>query len=110
MTGDFFSFILENNNGEDNDLEMTANGTNALTKIEEHDECEEAEQKQEVDTIKNINSAHTNNICNEEMDNTVWHKEKSSDDFDPLKYAIDFFTNYNSNDDQINMPLVTAQG
>ena len=81
-----------------------------MTKIEERDEFDENERGHEVDSTRKIINPDAKYTSNEELKNEPRQENPASDYFDPLIYAIDFFANYNSDDEQMNTTLVTAKG
>ena len=90
--------------------EKTNTGPNALTKIEEHEEYETSETSCDDDLIKNINTIDTKLSDDECKGKETSKTDPSYIEFDPLKYAIEFFANYNSDSNQVCWPLVTSQG
>ena len=85
---------------------------NALSKIEENEEDEHNEKIKDDNSPKDLNSidTSTNNNDNECKDSNISKRDCNDNDFDPLKYAIDFFANYNSETNQVCLPLVTSEG
>ena len=85
---------------------------NALTKIEEHEEYEHNDKIKDENSPKNLNSIDTknNNDDNECKDSDISKRDSNYNDFDPLKYAIEFFASYNSETNQVCLPLVTSEG
>ena len=81
---------------------------NALSKIEEHEEYEQNEKIKDNNSPKNLNSIDTKN--NNEDNECNANDISKRDSFDPLKFAIEFFSNYNSETNQVCLPLVTSTG
>ena len=72
---------------------------NGLTKIEEQEEIENDDQDTEKD------------YDNQKKDNDGKMKDENCNDFDPLTYAIEFFSNYNTDKNQFCIkPSISSQG
>ena len=73
-------------------------GTNGLTKIEEQEEIENDDQDPE--------KVHNN--LKEDAEEKM--KDENCNDFDPLTYAIEFFSNYNTDKNQFCVkPSISSQ-
>ena len=94
----------------ENDTQRASSSANSLTKIEEHEEDEQdqkstisgvAKEFKCIDVIRNTTGSNESaNLTGENITNV----------FDPLLYAIEFLTSYNSDTKKGCLPLVTSQG
>jgi len=84
---------------------------NALTKIEEHEEIENEDHSNEAAEINCVLEAQSKHQAKLEKDNELAMKDENSNDFDPLKYAIEFFSSYNSDTNQFSIKSsLSSQG
>ena len=84
---------------------------NGLTKIEENEEIENDEPCSEPDQTNSAVEAHSKYQDKSGKDNELTRKDENSSDFDPLKYAIEFFSSYNPDTNQFNIkPSISSQG
>lgn len=91
--------------------EKSAPVSNGLTKIEEHDEFENNDQCNQDDQTACLSQDIVDGEDITENDTEVSKLDDCTNDFDPLKYAIEFFANYNSDTNQFCVkPVISSQG
>lgn len=100
-------FISDPNAIVENDTQRASSSANSLTKIEEHEEEEQDQKSGVVKESKCVDVIRNTNECNESANSTG---DNITDVFDPLCYAIEFLTSYNSDTKKGCLPLVTSQG
>ena len=84
---------------------------NSLTKIEEHEEIENEENSNEAAEMNCAVEAQSKDQIKLQKDNEFTMKDENSNDFDPLKYAIEFFSSYNSDTNQFSIKSsLSSQG
>ena len=106
-----FSLIIDDKKMIRCDSDKGIKIANALTKIEEHEEIEIQDHSNEAAEINCLVEAQSKDQVKLEKDNELTMKDENSNDFDPLKYAIEFFSSYNSDTNQFSIKSsLSSQG
>ena len=94
-------------NKDKNKSQKGPGANNPLSKIEEHEEdaSNEKNQNEDLGSVKTVQ-----NGSKDEKRNKCIDCDATSEDFDPLKFAIEFFVNYNLNVGYNCVQQVSSQG
>ena len=108
---DIFIDIIDDKKMIKCDSEKGIKIANALTKIEEHEETENEERFNEAAEINCEVVTQSKDQVKFGKDNDLTIKDENRNDFDPLKYAIEFFSSYNSDTNQFSIKSsLSSQG